>query len=583
MSRFVNYLNMSKYFALLLFFISLGCKTSRILERSEADNTRLREEIRQLESVSLLNVQLEEDLKNTKIQLRKTEDVLSALYLQSKKDSTDIKDVELKINQNPKTSEPSSKIINNLELENKKLNEELTQMSLQKTVISEKQNNAILTINELNNELNLKNKSIIGLNVEIENLRDQIDENIKNGKAEADLALCQEDLGTLKLKNSELETEKDKILEDLDSIKKQIALSKRNNEIDQLEMELKSKNERIYSLETNLDYLNSKLNAANIAVDENIILKKKLEEHVESSNRFLNENQDLKNQINANADKLNKLRQESVLLEKQIEILNQKIIFQHEYLITKSIDSLNKVSFNNYSTKLKRAVDSVQNIHNKYKDSAEKEKNRLENKLETSENKIKTKQNEIQILNIKINNLNTRDSLNKINSKQMNLVKENEVRQNNTDIPKNPNANLKPSISFSAITIKKFNELGKTHSNTRLKISPGKDLIQISFPHEALFDIKSIALSQSGSEILLEVIEALKQEQDLIIHIYTSLKGKKTKLESKEINILRTSTISKLFLAMGIRAQNISFGIESKEAPLNNANEDPIFEISFTK
>ena len=95
-----------------------------------------------------------------KIQLRKTEDVLSALYLQSKKDSTDIKDVELKINQNPKTSEPSSKIINNLELENKKLNEELTQMSLQKTVISEKQNNAILTINELNNELNLKNKSV---------------------------------------------------------------------------------------------------------------------------------------------------------------------------------------------------------------------------------------------------------------------------------------------------------------------------------------------------------------------------------------------------------------------------------------
>ena len=69
----------------------------------------------------------------------------------------------------------------------------------------------------------------------------------------------------------------------------------------------------------------------------------------------------------------------------------------------------------------------------------------------------------------------------------------------------------------------------------------------------------------------------------MIIHIYTSLKGKKTKLESKEINILRTSTISKLFLAMGIRAQNISFGIESKEAPLNNANEDPIFEISFTK
>lgn len=39
-------------------------------------------------------------------------------------------------------------------------------------------------------------------------------------------------------------------------------------------MELKSKNERINSLETNLDYLNSKLNAANIAVDENVILKR---------------------------------------------------------------------------------------------------------------------------------------------------------------------------------------------------------------------------------------------------------------------------------------------------------------------
>lgn len=582
MIRSVIWKNISLNIAVLLALVTIGCKSGMTLEKSLNENKKLREELSQLKSDFKDHEQLDEELKNTKSQLRKTEDALSSLYIQFKSDSVAFQKNDKEINRESKTTLESDRLINNLSSELKTIKEELTQFKKEYHSLNEKQNNALFTIKELNNELSSKNLYIADLNSEIEKLKFQQNEKSTTPQTEEKLIACQNELVRIQSRKTELEEEKKKILEDLEAVK-QHNLNEQNNALmDQLQIEIKSKNEKLFILQKNLDSINLEKNKTNLVFEESILIKSKLKEIEKSKEEISKEHESCKNQLNSNAIIIENLKLDQDSYKNEIEILKQNIYKQKDVINKKAIDSLNKIAFREYSNKLNKAVDSIQKIANLNKIKAEKENTRLHSKINKFENNIKLKESEIQTLNSELKSCYIRDSINQtiLNKttpiEQKEEIVQNEVMTEKNKFPSNGTSN------FGKNSIKKINEIIKKN-NTKIRLIANSDLIRISFPHEVLFDSKNIALNQSGSDILLDVIEALIGEKDLIININSTINGDKSKFETKEINILRTSTISKLFLAMGIKAQRISFGIDRNSTLQSNSNEEQIIELSFTK
>jgi hypothetical protein len=582
MIRSVIWQNISLNIAVLLAIVTIGCKSGMALEKSLNENKKLREELSQLKSDFRDHEQLAEELKNTKFQLRKTEDALSSFYIQFKSDSVAFQKNDKEINRESKTTLESDRLINNLTSELKTIKEELAQLKKEHLSINEKQNNALLTIKQLSNELSLKNLAIADLNSEMEKLKFQQNEKSTTPQTEEKLIACQNELARIQARTTELEEEKKKILDDLETAK-QHNLNEQNNALmDQLQIEIKSKNDKLFILQKNLDSINLEKNKTNLVFEESILIKSKLKEIEKSKEEISKEHESCKNQLNSNAIIIENLKIDRDSYKNEIEILKQNYYKQKDVINKKAIDSLNKIAFREYSKKLNKAIDSIQRINDLNKIKTDKENTRLQSKLNKFENSIKLKESEIHALSTKLISCYTRDSINQtiLNKttpiEQKEEMVQNEVMTEKNKFPSNGTSN------FGKNSIKKINEIIKKHNN-KISLIANSDLIRISFPHEVLFDSKNIALNQSGSDILLDVIEALSSEKDLIIDINSTINGDKSKFETKEINILRTSTISKLFLAMGIKAQRISFGIDKNSTLQSNSNEQQIIELSFTK
>lgn len=582
MIRSVIWKNISLNIAVLLALVTIGCKSGMTLEKSLNENKKLRDELSHLKSDFKDHEQLAEELKNTKSQLRKTEDALSSLYIQFKSDSVAFQKNDKEINRESKTTLESDRLINNLSSELKSIKEELTQFKKEYHSLNEKQNNALFTIKELNNELSSKNLYIADLNSEIEKLKFQQNEKSTTPQTEEKLIACQNELVRIQSRKTELEEEKKKILEDLEAVK-QHNLNEQNNALmDQLQIEIKSKNDKLFILQKNLDSINFEKNKTNLVFEESILIKSKLKEIEKSKEEISKEHESCKNQLNSNAIIIENLKLDRDSYKNEIEILKQNYYKQKDVINKKAIDSLNKIAFMEYSKKLNKATDSIQRINDLNKIKTEKENTRLQSKLNKFENSIKLKESEIHTLNTKLISCYTRDSINQTTlNKNTPIDQKEEIVQNEVMTEKNKFSSSGTS-NFGKNSIKKISEIIKKHNN-KIKLTANSDLIRISFPHEVLFDSKNIALNQSGSDILLDVIKALIGEKDLIININSTINGDKSKFETKEINILRTSTISKLFLAMGIKAQRISFGIDRNSTLQSNSNEEQIIELSFTK
>ncbi len=586
-----------------LLLVYAACSSGKKYALLQSDYYTLQKKYESISTISSKSDSLQTDLNDCRLQLSKTEDVLTELYLKfegkeyqtnypirqvnvSKCDS--LRSLNIELNQNLQNQ---YNITRNLQDENQKLKilsqNSLAQNNVELVNLQAKYSFNENQLKEKESEVNKLKQNNSDLQSKVFTLQETLDNTIQDRKSNKSNDQVENDLAELKSSNNQLKEEINKrelTIQDLNRQLNQISKeseTKTSKKVNSKEVEqLKRENSK---LQTESEEISNKIKSLDIELNtlKNLLAEKdnKLTEQKEKASSYETEISKLNNQLEIEQKKFNtlqaKLAENPKSKSKELQEKENEIQALRTQL---SSAQQSQTQLKNEENTLRNNLEKERIQNQELTAQISSQNNTLKNKL--NEDSLK---NEIQSLIIqnqrtqselsqsrqKIESLNTTQN----NSVQQNLKletlqkilteKENEIKllkDKNTEVTKSEPKNQTPKSTIPNELLEKLESLPQKYPKAGLFYRISESAASIFVPQSFLFEGETVALREPGSTFLTELISILPKSQPLDIDIVGYGSSDSNASKTLDGSYRRANTINKLMMVSGISPTQVTIG-----------------------